>query len=698
MKARASRPSFARVAAILLVTVVPLLFHWATIFSDDRTIPWDFLNFHLPHLVVMREAAANRTFPLWDSYNYCGRPFAANPQTQSFYLPRWVTVLTARSTPSLVSRLEVEVLVHIICAGLFTLLLAWRLGFDSQAAALAGVAYGSGCFIASQLQHVGMIELGAWLPAAAWAVVRLIQSPRHTNAILLGAILATAYLTGFMPAVLVLYAASFLLLLLLLWAFRKPALRPLSLFAIACLFSLGVVSFQLIPSIELAQHSVGKYRLDWRGTGGGIPWESLVSLIWPDYYGVSDLSRFRLKQELTFCYLFNGFIPLILVAAAFRYARRVRIVAAMTALLIISAACMLGDHTMFGLSLWRLIPEAVRGAYYPSSWIMVFSFGVALVSAAVLSQTKLRAAIKWALVVLTAGELLYFNSNLPMNSTSYRPDERISNSAYLGDAATPAALAPGPAPANARFDIVHESEQWVFNASLLGRLTANGYDPLALERVIQSRLFFAEGHRWGALYKVERPESAMLAAMNVDYLVSSEPLPLQADSTWRCVRSTPRWVYRRTDPSSRVYFVPSVVRAGSMGDAVTAARNPSWNPRKQAVAEEPGSAATDLPVGEVEVISYKPGEIQLRTTNTGLGFLYLSEAYYPGWRALIDGSPAGLVAANVAFQGLWVPAGAHDVTIRFEPSIFVQGGLLSAGTVIAGGVLLIWRYRRQRGQ
>jgi hypothetical protein len=49
------------------------------------------------------------------------------------------------------------------------------------------------------------------------------------------------------------------------------------------------------------------------------------------------------------------------------------------------------------------------------------------------------------------------------------------------------------------------------------------------------------------------------------------------------------------------------------------------------------------------------------------GWVVFSEIMYPGWKAFVDGAPAGLLTANHAFRALWMPAGRHEAVFRYEP-------------------------------
>jgi Bacterial membrane protein YfhO len=49
------------------------------------------------------------------------------------------------------------------------------------------------------------------------------------------------------------------------------------------------------------------------------------------------------------------------------------------------------------------------------------------------------------------------------------------------------------------------------------------------------------------------------------------------------------------------------------------------------------------------------------------GYLFLGDAYYPGWNAYLDDRPVDLYRANEVFRAVWVPAGEHQVSFRYEP-------------------------------
>lgn len=72
----------------------------------------------------------------------------------------------------------------------------------------------------------------------------------------------------------------------------------------------------------------------------------------------------------------------------------------------------------------------------------------------------------------------------------------------------------------------------------------------------------------------------------------------------------------------------------------------------------------------VAVTKYEPSEREVSVTSATPAILATTDAFYPGWRAYVDGSPAGILRVNWAFMGVAVPEGTHTVRFAYsEPSL-----------------------------
>ena len=87
----------------------------------------------------------------------------------------------------------------------------------------------------------------------------------------------------------------------------------------------------------------------------------------------------------------------------------------------------------------------------------------------------------------------------------------------------------------------------------------------------------------------------------------------------------------------------------------------------------------------------------LSTSDPAEGYLFLKDAWYPGWRAWVDGQPASIERADTYFRAVHLDAGPHRVEFRFEPESLRWGVALTALSLLAcaaTSVWFAWRLRR----
>ena len=137
-------------------------------------------------------------------------------------------------------------------------------------------------------------------------------------------------------------------------------------------------------------------------------------------------------------------------------------------------------------------------------------------------------------------------------------------------------------------------------------------------------------------------------------------------------------------------------------------RDPSFDPERSVIlADLPKSIASQdrgtpsLPVSSnVEITESGINEVALRADIQQPSILVLSQTYYPGWKAMVDGKEVDVFPANLAFTGIALSAGSHDVRLVFDPLSFrVGAALTTASTLILGGLFASGlRARRKRMQ
>lgn len=101
-------------------------------------------------------------------------------------------------------------------------------------------------------------------------------------------------------------------------------------------------------------------------------------------------------------------------------------------------------------------------------------------------------------------------------------------------------------------------------------------------------------------------------------------------------------------------------------------------------------------VGQVENLEYQADKVELKIASSGNGLLFLSDNFYPGWKAKIDDQETEIYRANYAFRAIFVPQGEHRVVFFYSPDSFRWGMILSLVSLAIVTVLLKY-YPGKRG-
>jgi hypothetical protein len=158
------------------------------------------------------------------------------------------------------------------------------------------------------------------------------------------------------------------------------------------------------------------------------------------------------------------------------------------------------------------------------------------------------------------------------------------------------------------------------------------------------------------------------------------------------LRAQPRaWIASEVRPVDDPDAIETIHR-GQFPDGTT------FNPRETAiVSPDEGAAGGPFPPGAsratVEQIS--DGRINVAVSTGGGGFLVLSEAHYPGWRARIDGTETPVRRADVALQGVVVPPGNHSVEFELVSMTERAGAALSVTGLLVFAALIASDLRKR---
>jgi hypothetical protein len=90
----------------------------------------------------------------------------------------------------------------------------------------------------------------------------------------------------------------------------------------------------------------------------------------------------------------------------------------------------------------------------------------------------------------------------------------------------------------------------------------------------------------------------------------------------------------------------------------------------------------------VEIVSYEPERISIRTASGAAGLLVLSEVSYPAWKAYVDGQRVPVYRTNHLFRSVLLPEGDHLVEFRYESTTLRVGVVISSIAYLALSTLV----------
>ena len=725
------RPSALVAALFLCAWILPPFWRIATLQAvniQDDIYTSDLLNDRLPMRAFVGESVREGELPLWVPGIYTGFPALAAVEVGALYpsnlflfglFDAWTAVAWAQLLP-------------LFTAGLGTFLLARELGLPASACLLAAGSFSLSGFLVAHLRQLNMVDAAAWIPFLFLLVERSLRRARPT--VLPFAVVWALQLYAGHPQLSYITALALAVYFVVRWRqvdrstaasdgrrwpvrlLAHPATRAL---AVALPLGTALAAAQLLPGFELAglSHRRGGFSLAEATAYPASPW-SLLTFVLPYVNGDPGLDTYRLSGIFWEQYAYLGVLPAVLALGAVIVRRRTPIVRLLAAMAALSWLLVIGPHTPLFPLLYRVVP-GMSYFRFPTRFLVVTELCVALLGAFGMARAiealrgrRLRAAAAAAILCVSAADLwTHQMRQVPMvdreawtvptgtasflrDAASRAPPFRIySLDATMVHAAT-----------------FHEARGWGNDtapfvrlrsllqpsSNLLERLDSpDGYVNLAprhYESVWGSDkepgIVRPSGEIRDGKWQLHPWIGRLLRLFNVRYVVSAMPV---AAPELREPRVFPEGfgIQELDDPLPRAFVVGEAIGTASDADVLEILRSADFDPERQAIVHEPvrlpsGSA----PSRSARIVDRNRSSLRITATLEHPGLLVVSEGFYPGWRAWLDGNEVPIVRANMMMRAIVLPAGEHDIVFRFRPRFLFAGFGLSLAAAV---VLLLFR-------
>lgn len=177
------------------------------------------------------------------------------------------------------------------------------------------------------------------------------------------------------------------------------------------------------------------------------------------------------------------------------------------------------------------------------------------------------------------------------------------------------------------------------------------------------------------------------------------PLTFASDGQFRLAHSGDVKLYERIDAPPRALVIHRTAIVADDSSALTAMALPDFDPGTQLLLSA-GKVlnGTAAPIPAVFNV-FEPERLVMHTDDGVEGYLLIKDAWYPGWHAWVDGSPALIERADTYFRAVYLGPGSHTVELRFEPESLKIGGAISLGAMlfwVAAALVYRKRYAARR--
>jgi hypothetical protein len=181
-----------------------------------------------------------------------------------------------------------------------------------------------------------------------------------------------------------------------------------------------------------------------------------------------------------------------------------------------------------------------------------------------------------------------------------------------------------------------------------------------------------------------------LRAAGVGYVIAPATLPPPFEAMTVLGRGSGVTLHRLEGAAPSVRVATRLFTAVTFDDVVPRQLRPDFDPRTDAIViESAPSHGTPLP-SSVEVIEETTTRLRARVAAAAPALVVWSRTYFGAWRARVDGQAAELQVADGHLVGVPVPAGSHDVEIRWSSTPLLAGIFVS---LVALAIVVLLRRR-----
>lgn len=658
--------------------------------------------------------------PWWDPSTMLGYPHLADPQSAFFYPLNWLLLLA----PSIYS-ISFLVILHLMMGGGFLFFWLRSHGRSIPASLLASsvFVFSSGLTAHVHAGHFSMICALAWLPLALHLTEMSLLEGKTSRFVQLGICLGLQLLAGHPQTVVLTLIGCGIAALFSAYRSRiLPTHIPLRL-ATVMLPAALIACAPLCLGWELTGQSARTSATNDLIARDALPVSHLCTFLIPDFQGGNDDVPYTGTATYHETLNYIGMLPLILVLIGWsRNPFAIALIIAGILLAVFPGFPSLHWHLLPIIGMFRGWARAMLLTSVGASILMAegldrviagtvtfkriaaigIILGFLLTTVAIvmnpLEASPLRTLIRHeflrnlillitsvlilrithsrtfkAIGLLLIGLLMTADNTIGwMRFLAPRPvdDEAILRK-IADDPTFQTIFNRNAAQANGRL-LIHSLPESINKYFLLDADTIVGYRPLPLQPFEE---FFSladeRAAETPAIYAFSTRKSRLFRMSGIAWRLAL-PDDIDPEGLHAIAPIGPAVLYHDPAAYPRAWTVGYSSVHSDRAERLNALMDPEWNPAQTAILEHPARLSytpDNEPRSRTATIQFidSQGSSDIRTDFERAGLVIVSDCWYPGWTATINGIPAPILRANHLFRAIEVPEGRCEITMRYRP-------------------------------
>ncbi len=648
---------------IFLLILFTCVFFWKIFILNQVAVPADILvhgsypvknpittdsvSFSYPMKYVVIKDFKSGILPLWNPYILFGTPLLANFQSAAFSVTNIFYFLTDFN-----SAWNFQIIFqHIFaCIFMYFLLRHWKI--SKVGAILGSISFAFGGFNLIWSEWNSHTLTASFIPLLVLFADRFIEKGEAYDGIFLSIILALQIFSGYPQIVVYTIPAIFLL-----WLVNFKSLNKGILLLIFIVFGIALASLQVLPSVELlklSQRSTEVIPKEW----AFLTPRQIITFIAPDFFGNHATYNYWGDKNYTSNIGFVGVVSFTLAILAIKYFKKRREILYLVVLILVSL--LFSFQTPISVFLWD---KDILGLKAGASYRILVIFSFAISALAGFGYDYLKNIKSNKLPLIFTGLII---------SLFWIYAFQLHNSVAIRNLILPTGI-------------------FIFTVILFWKTKLKF---LLLFLILVELFYFG----WKFTPFVSRdivfPGNKIVSYLkNIkeDFrVVGGNEIPVDTNMVYGLEFGSG---YDAEYPSTTAKYLGVL----NSNDASATPENKNYLPRDffvdnwQSEKDSTKILSTLLdPSFPIKKKIVLEDEVLKRD---GEKMYFVSDAYYPGWKAFVDGKETKIYKADFAFRAIKIPKGEHEIKMVYEPQSFYLGLKISLATLIILGIIGLWRKR-----